>query len=94
MAGVGEGLTVVVAAGGLAAEVASRRVRLNVVALEARYLRSARHEVEDRLMRMSRQAGIRVTRDELTPLSKQLASRLLGLEGRLALLSEFDEEEA
>ncbi len=84
-------------ASGLAApQVASRRACLDVVPLvEASYSWMPRHKLEDRLMRMSRQAGNVLKRDESMSLcKKQLAQMLLGGEGRLALLREFDEEVA
>ncbi len=85
-AGAGEGLPLAVTASG--------RVRIrNAVFLEARYLCQKRQKLEDRLMRMSREAGLRLTREELRPLSKQqLVSQLLGLEARLCLLGEFEED--
>ncbi len=68
------------AAGELAAEVTSRQARLNVVALEARYYsRMSRHKLEDRLIRMSRQAGTGpVKREELTASKTELVTLLLG----------------
>ncbi len=85
-AGAGEGLTLAVAA--------SRRVRIrNVGFPEARYQCQKRQKLEDRLLRMSREAGIGLTREELRPLSKQqLVSELLGLEARLSLLGDVEEE--